>query len=174
MVETSSTTLTAILVCVFLVAGFAGGYGTAARLSDTETKHVAVSAAVSTTTPTPTPTPAPPSTPTPGPDRPAISFVAFCVDPGASGEVRIRPTVFKDGDRSEPVAVEWDSTMPVGTVVLKAGPGIENFPGGTRGSAVVGDGTSAAGQSPPRPCPAGEALLVKFEWRDGRFVPEAG
>jgi hypothetical protein len=139
-----------------------------ARLSDTEAKSVSVSAAV----------PAAPANESEvgresGPGNPAISFVAICTEPGAEGgRAAVRATVFKNGDPDEPVVVEWHTTARVATVVIKAGPRMERFPGGTSGTVAVGEGRPGAGGSPSRPCPAGERLGVKFEWQEGRFVAE--
>lgn len=108
-------------------------------------------------------------------DRTAISFVAFCVTEGEidAGDVTdITITETKDG--GEPLAVSWDTAIAVDHVVLKTGGGplaIENFPGGTSGTATVGDGTARqSGQNPSTPCPDGNA--VKFEFTGTEFVPE--
>jgi hypothetical protein len=58
------------------------------------------------------------------------------------------------------------------TVVLKAGPTIQNVPGGTAGTTTSGAGTDAGpDQSPPSPCPDGQ-FGPKFEYdaTTGTFV----
>lgn len=101
-----------------------------------------------------------------GPDRKAISFVAF----GYTGEepaIDLTITETKDGD--EPLAISWSADPAVDAVVLKTGGGkhaIENFSGGTSGTATVGAGTSrTTGQEPNDPYPNGSA--VKFEYDEG-------
>ena len=165
---------TYLLVVALLTASVVVPH-TVASPSDTETKRIAVGAAVPTPTDTPTTdTPrGPPPDKGPGATRPAISFVAICVAPDApGGEVAIRPAESKEDDSNEPVAAEWRSTIPARTVVVNAGRRIERFAGGSGGTVVVGSGTPATGASPARPCPAGEDPLVKFERRNGEFVPE--
>lgn len=102
----------------------------------------------------------------------AISHVSFCVAGPGPGSVTITGIEYKDGE-PEPVAVTWESTVEVTTVVVKAGTDIENFPGGRTGTARVGDGTPAGSdQSAAQSCPTGEHRLVKFEWDGSEFVAE--
>jgi hypothetical protein len=68
------------------------------------------------------------------------------------------------GDPREPYALSWSSDVTLDAVVVKAGPTIQNFPGGTSGTATSAAGTDAGpDQSPPSPCPDGQAG-PKFEY----------
>lgn len=84
-------------------------------------------------------------------------------------------------DEGEPIAVSWESDVPIATVVVKSGgPGggqLENFEGAFQGRAEVGQGEPAmSGQSESSPCPFDQELLVKFEYNKdtGEFEPEEG
>ncbi len=162
---------TVVVMVVVTSAGFTGGYMTAARFSDTETKHVTVTANI---TPSETGT------------QSAISFVAFCVIDGT--EVSASAVNITDVQRDaggKPVAITYESTVELSTVVVFGGNEFENFDGGTSGTVVFGNGTTpkSAGtgkpgtfeQMPRASCPDGETLVVKFEYDEasGTFVSEA-
>jgi hypothetical protein len=103
--------------------------------------------------------------------RQAISFVAAC--PAGDDIETLDITVTETKDGGEPVAIEWTSDEPVETVVLKAGPSMENFDadGAISGTAAVGEGTAAgSAQTPSSPCPDGDGL--KYEWGGGSFERE--
>lgn len=140
-----------------------------------------------TRTASPTPTPEPTETATPTPAEPsdegeqyAISFVSFCTVSGAGDASDVTITEVVRNDEGEPVAVSWESTTPIDTVVVKyGGPGggeLRNYPGGTAGTTDPDGGVAAGpGQSEPAPCPTGEEQLVKYEYDDesGTFVAES-
>lgn len=164
MTERRGMLLVVAVVAVLVIAGFGGGF-TLARMSDTETKQVSVSAGTWTTTP---------GTPT-SPEH-AISFAAFCTadETDASASAVAITNVVRD-DEGEPFGITYESDVDLSTVVLKGGQTVENFPGGTGDTIYFGNGTAGADdQTPPEPCPNGETLLVKFEYDDDTdsFVPE--
>lgn len=102
------------------------------------------------------------------PDAPngakGISFAAFCTTQGNYDADDISITDIKEKEEGEPVSIAWESDTELSTVVLKAGPSMWNYDGGSSGGAASGAGTSVGNdQSPPSPCPSGEDLVVKKE-----------
>ena len=110
-------------------------------------------------------------------ERKAISFAAVCVDEGEIAADEVTLSIVETNDDGEPVTIDWTADRQVDRVVLKTGGGqfaIENFPGGTSGTAAVGGGSPRIdGQTPSTPCPNGESS-IKFEYDTGTeaFVPE--
>ena len=107
-----------------------------------------------------------PDPPPPPSNAKAISFAAFCTtqDPFDEDDVTITDVLYKNDNPDEPVSIAWTSQTPLSTVVLKAGPNMYNYAGGTSGGAASEEGTSAGSeQSPPSPCPDGEDLVIKDE-----------
>jgi len=111
------------------------------------------------------------------PNPKAISFAAFCVDSGAVVADDVTHSVAETNDDGEPIAVDWTADRSIDRVVLKTGGGrlaIENFAGGSSGTAAVGEGSPRIeGQTPSTPCPNGESS-IKFEYDSEQeaFVPE--
>ena len=111
------------------------------------------------------------------PNPKAISFAAFCVDSGVVVADDVTLSVAETNDDGEPIAVDWTADRSIDRVVLKTGGGqlaIENFAGGSSGTAAVGEGSERIdGQTPSTPCPNGESS-IKFEFDDQTeaFVPE--
>lgn len=107
-----------------------------------------------------------PSPPTPPSNARAISFAAFCTAQGSfdADDVTIVEVLNKNNNPSELVSIAWTSTTPLSTVVLKAGPNMYNYDGGSSGGAASEAGTPAgSSQSPSSPCPNGENLIIKDE-----------
>ena len=110
-------------------------------------------------------------------NKTAISFAAFCVDQGEITAADLTVSVAGTNDDGEPIAIDWTADREVDRVVLKTGGGrlaIENFPGGSSGTATVGEGTPRIdGQTPSTPCPDGVSS-VKFEYDTEKeaFGPE--
>ncbi|MFC6989070.1 hypothetical protein ACFQJD_10785 [Haloplanus sp. GCM10025708] len=98
-------------------------------------------------------------------DEPAISFLAFCADGGVDGgDVTLTVASWKDGD---PYVVDWTSTVPVDTVIVKAGDGGQRYDvGGATSGTVSADGGTPGSVTPSAPCPDGSAG-VKFDWNGG-------
>lgn len=105
------------------------------------------------------------SAPSPPSGAKAISFAAFCTTQGDfdADDVEIIDTITKgDGGEEEVLSIAWESDVQLSTVVLKAGPNMYNYPGGTSGGAASEAGDAAGSdQSPSSPCPDGEDLVVK-------------
>lgn len=104
--------------------------------------------------------------PAPPPNATPISFAAFCTteDSFDEDDVTITDVLYKNDDPDEPVSIAWTSQTTLSTVVLKAGPSMYNYAGGTSGGAASEEGTPAGtDQSPTSPCPDGEDLILKNE-----------
>lgn len=94
----------------------------------------------------------------------AISFAAFCTTQDNYDEKDVTITDTEEKEPGEVIRINWESDTELSTVVLKAGPGMYNYPGGTSNEALVGAGDPpGVHQKPPKPCPKGEDLIVKNE-----------
>lgn len=106
------------------------------------------------------------SAPMPLSNTKAISFAAFCTTQGSfdPDDVSIVEVLYKNNDPNEPVSLAWTSQTALSTVVLKTGPNMYNYSGGTSGGAASEAGAPAGNQqSPSNPCPVSEQLLIKDE-----------
>lgn len=169
MQNRSSWLALTLAFCVLVAVGFSGGYVTVARFSDTEIKHVSITADIS-----------PPEVG----NQPAISFVAFCVVESTSASASdVSITDIQYGNEGEPFAITYESTVELSTVVLKGAHEWENFDGGTSGTVVFGTGkmpesagkpNTGAEQTPSSPCPSGETIVVKFEYNKESKTFESG
>lgn len=94
----------------------------------------------------------------------AISFAAFCTTEDNYDESDVSITEREEKEPGEVIRINWESDTELSTVVLKAGPGMYNYPGGTSNEALVEAGDAPGPhQKPPKPCPKGEDLIVKDE-----------
>lgn len=161
-----------IIILVLVVAGFAGGAFTYARMSDTETAEVSITAG----TWDPTPNETADSNTTKG-----ISFVAFCVVDGSSGSVTITGQMEKTGGDSIGITYEHTFGNNLVAVVNKADSALyeDDSPDGTVVSGeveLVGrTGKNKSGRRPNESC-GDSAVAIKFEYDEasGEFVRESG
>ncbi len=97
----------------------------------------------------------------------AISFAAFCTTQSDFAEDDVSITNVRENDEDEPIEISWESATTLSTVVLKAGPSMYNYDGESGTALSEAGDVPGTSQSPPRPCPAGEDLIVKNEDVDG-------
>lgn len=105
-----------------------------------------------------------------GGDGQMISHVVFCT-PENPDDVTF--SVTDRNEDGEPTEIEWSSASTLDEVVLKYSTTYESFPGGTSGTATVGDGTVVTDRSERFPCDDGTSG-VKYEYdeENDEFVLE--